>query len=121
MRCLMLCLLLAATQPLLAQSVTLPTPEPVRRDLDPFDTMKASPGTEQDERLEKIRLQKAEEERRKRLTKDTDRMAQLVAELKDLLSKNDSSKVLSLDSVKKAEEIEKLAKRVKNDLRTPVQ
>ncbi len=104
-----------------AQSVSQPSPEPVRREYDPFDTLHAHEGTEGDQRLEEIRLKRAQEERRKALAKDTDRLSQLITELKESLAKADPTKVLSLDAVKKAEEIEKVAKRVKNNLREPVQ
>jgi hypothetical protein len=39
---------------------------------------------------------------------------ELASQLKDEVEKTDSSKVLSLDLVKKAEEIEKLAHDIKN-------
>ncbi len=49
----------------------------------------------------------------KDLQKDVDRLAELARELKKEVDKTDASEVLSLNVVRKAEEIEKLAKHVK--------
>lgn len=50
----------------------------------------------------------------KDLKRKVDRLYQLATELKQEVEKTDSSKVLSLNLVKKAEEIEKLARDIKN-------
>lgn len=57
---------------------------------------------------------KALEENDKSMKKKVERLYQLASELKDQVDKTDSSKVLSLDLIKKAEEIEKLAHDIKN-------
>jgi len=49
----------------------------------------------------------------KDIHKKVERLYQLVTELKVEVDKTDSSKVLSLNLVKKAEEIEKLARDIK--------
>ncbi len=123
MRNLLLCsfLILASASWSLAQSVSMPTPSPQPRARDPFDGINDHGEDQATQRLEQMRIKKAQEERRKQIGKDTDRLTQLVSDLKDLLAKADSTNVLSLDAVKKAEEIEKLAKRLKNNLRDPVQ
>ena len=53
------------------------------------------------------------EENRKALRKDVERLYDLAAQLKTDVEKTDSTTVLSLALVKKAEEIEKLAKHIK--------
>jgi transposase len=50
------------------------------------------------------------------LFRDTDRMLKLTEELKAELGKNDPS-ILSITSIKRSEEIEKLAKKVRSRLR----
>jgi len=50
----------------------------------------------------------------KDMKKKVERLYQLASELKEQVDKTDSSKVLSLDLMKKAEEIEKLAHDIKN-------
>ena len=56
------------------------------------------------------------EERQAAIKKDTDRLVQLATELKDYVDKS-TENTLSLDVIKKAEEVEKLAKEVKNKMR----
>ena len=53
------------------------------------------------------------EENRKALKEDVEKLYDLAAQLKTDLEKTDSTTVLSLALVKKAEEIEKLAKHIK--------
>jgi hypothetical protein len=54
------------------------------------------------------------EDNDKDMKKKVERLYQLASELKDQVTKTDSSKVLSLDLMKKAEEIERLARDIKN-------
>jgi len=54
------------------------------------------------------------EENNKDIHKKVEQLYKLAAELKAEVDKTDSSKVLSLNLVKKAEEIEKLAHDIKN-------
>ena len=54
------------------------------------------------------------EENDKDMKKKVDRLYELATQLKNEVDKTDSSKVLSLNLVKKAEEIEKLARDIKN-------
>lgn len=54
------------------------------------------------------------EENDKDIKKKVDRLYQLATELKTEVDKTDSSKVLSLNLMKKAEAIEKLARDIKN-------
>jgi hypothetical protein len=48
------------------------------------------------------------------IQKDVERLYSLAEELKEQVSKTDSAEILSLPLVQKAEEIEKLAKQIKN-------
>lgn len=54
------------------------------------------------------------EENEKSMKKDVERLFDLANELKTQIEKTDSTSVLSLAMVKKAEEIEKLAKQIKD-------
>jgi hypothetical protein len=54
------------------------------------------------------------EENQKDIKKKVEKLYDLAAELKAEVDKTDSSKVLSLNLVRKAEEIEKLARDIKN-------
>jgi len=51
------------------------------------------------------------------ITKDVKRMSELVDALQKQLKENDSTDILSLDVIRKSEEIEKLAKHVKDLVR----
>jgi hypothetical protein len=57
---------------------------------------------------------RALEDNDKDMKKKVDRLYQLATELKEQVEKTDSSKVFSLGLVRKAEEIEKLARDIKN-------
>jgi hypothetical protein len=61
---------------------------------------------------------KANEERQAALKADTDKLVKLAGELKDYVNKTNEN-VLSLDVVRKAEEIEKLAHSVKDKMKGP--
>jgi hypothetical protein len=61
---------------------------------------------------------KAAKEREAALKSDTDKLLKLSVELKQYVDKSDEN-VLSLDVIKKAEEIEKLAKSVKEKMKGP--
>ena len=54
------------------------------------------------------------QENQKQIKKDVEKLFQLAEELKKEVEKADASEVLSLNVVRKAEEVEKLAKRIKN-------
>ena len=59
---------------------------------------------------------KANEQRQAELKRDTERLLKLSTELKEYVDKSNEH-VLSLDVIKKAEEIEKLAHNVKQKMR----
>ncbi len=54
------------------------------------------------------------QENQKQIKKDIEKLYQLAEELKKEVEKTDASEVLSLNVLRKAEEVEKLAKHIKN-------
>lgn len=54
------------------------------------------------------------EERQKNIKKDVEKLYNLASQLKSEVEKTDSTTILSLGMLKKAEEIEKLAKQIKD-------
>jgi len=103
-----------AQLPAVAQQTTQPPqPPPHIGDLNP-------PADEDDarSRITRDMEKKAAKARAAALKSDTDKLLKLSVELKDYVDKADEN-VLSLDVIKKAEEIEKLAKSVKDKMRGP--
>src|SRR5690242_3045726 len=74
-----------------------------------------TPQTQGTRRVNLQQMQRAAEERRMQLQKDTDRLSQLVKALKQDLDKTPAG-ALSVDAVKKSKEVEKLAKRVRKEM-----
>lgn len=72
---------------------------------------------EQRVKLEKDMAKKANRERQAQLQRDTDNLLKLANELKQSVDKSNEN-TLSLDVVKKAEEIEKLAHSVKEKMKS---
>jgi len=70
------------------------------------------------ERIEHDMAKKAAKERVAALKTDTDKLLKLSVELKAYVDKSDEN-VLSLDVIKKADEIERLAKSVKDKMKGP--
>lgn len=68
------------------------------------------------ERLARDMAKKANQERHALLKGDTDKLVKLAGELKDYVDKSNEN-ILSVDVVKKAEEIEKLAHNVKEKMK----
>jgi hypothetical protein len=62
------------------------------------------------------RMKKANELRQEEIKRDTEKLFQLSTELKDFVDKSNQG-ILSLDALKKAEQIEKLAHSVKSKLK----
>ena len=63
-------------------------------------------------------LKKANLQRQQEIKKDTEKLLELATELKQSVDKSNEN-TLSLDVIKKAEEIEKLAKTVKDKMKGP--
>lgn len=93
---------------------TLPPP-PVRGDPN---TPPITDADEARDRLTADLAKKAAKDRAAALKADTDRLLKLSVELKQSVDKSDEN-VLSLDVIKKAEEIEKLARSVKEKMKGP--
>ena len=68
------------------------------------------------ERMERDQARARNKQRQQALQKDTDRLLQLATQLKDYVGKTNEH-VLSLEVLKKAEEIEKLARSVKDKMK----
>jgi hypothetical protein len=85
---------------------------PHRFDVSPADEDEAHA------RLAAEQAKKAAKERVVALKHDTDKLLKLSVELKDYVDKSDEN-VLSLDVIKKADEIEKLAHSVKDKMKGP--
>ena len=108
---LFLCL---SVLPTFAQKTTAPPlPSAHTGDLNP-------PADEDDARarITTDMAKRAAKERAAALKTDTDKLLKLSVELKQYVDKSDEN-VLSLDVIKKAEEIEKLAKSVKDKMKGP--
>lgn len=67
-------------------------------------------------RMQEEQAKKVNDERQKRLVTDTARLYELAGELKEQVGRSDKN-TLSVDVVKKAEEIERLARSVKEKMR----
>ena len=80
--------------------------------------LQQKPGREDEQRLriEKEMAKKANQARQADLKRDTEKLLKLSAELKEYVEKTNEN-MLSVDVVKKAEEIEKLAHSVKDKMK----
>lgn len=99
--------------PVLAQTRT-PAVPPHTTDATPAD----SAGDEERARLAAEMAKRAAKDRVAQLKHDTDKLVELSEELKQSVDKSDEN-VLSLEVIKKAEEIEKLARSVKDKMKGP--
>ena len=86
----------------------------------PSPPLQQKPGPEDDvrQKMEKDMAKKANLARQADLKRDTDKLLKLATELKESVDKTNES-TLSLDVLKKAEEIEKLAHSVKDKMKGP--
>lgn len=77
-----------------------------------------SPSTtdENEARIQRDMAKKANQERQAQLKRDTDKLLKLATELKEYVDKSNEN-TLSVNVVKKAEEIEKLARSVKDKMK----
>ena len=90
--------------------------DPIHHPGLPSTTPKRLPDDDPTVRLQKELEKKANVERQLHLKTDTDKLFKLATELKDQVDKSNQN-ILSLDVIKKAEEIEKLAHSVKEKMR----
>jgi hypothetical protein len=93
----------------------IPNAPPPRR---PGDSAPITDPDDERARLARDMEKKAAKERVAALKNDTDRLLKLSVELKQYVDKSDEN-VLSLDVIKRADEIEKLAKSVKDKMKGP--
>jgi nitric oxide reductase activation protein len=98
--------------PCLAQSTVSRPPVQHEQAINPMDENEAQQKLAHD--MEK----KANEERAAAIKNDTDKLVKLALELKASVDKSNEH-VLSVDVIKKAEEIEKLAHSVKDKMKGP--
>ncbi len=80
------------------------------------DIPRSGPADEPRLRMEREMAKKANQERQADLKRDTEKLLKLAQELKESVDKTNES-TLSVDVVKKAEEIEKLAHSVKDKMK----
>jgi hypothetical protein len=106
-----ICLLLVLSAPLKLSSQQQP-PVPPRLDVPQPDESAPSVPPEIQKQMQK----KANEQRQAELKRDTDKLLKLSTELKEYVDKSNEN-ILSLDVIKKADEIEKLAHNVKVKMR----
>jgi methionyl-tRNA synthetase len=74
------------------------------------------PKDEQREKLEKDMAKRANEQRQAEIRRDAEKLLKLATELKQYVDKSNEN-ILSLEVVKKAEEMEKLAHSVKEKMK----
>ncbi len=77
------------------------------------DRNQASP---EEQRFERERQKQANKQRQATIQKDTDQLLELASELKQYVDKTNEN-VLSLDVMKKAEQIEKLARQIREKMK----
>lgn len=106
-----ICLLLAFCAP---QQLSSQQQQPVPPRLGVPQPDESEPGIPP--RIQKDMEKKANEQRQAELKRDTEKLLQLSTELKEYVDKSNSN-ILSVDVIKKAEEIEKLAHNVKTRMR----
>ena len=73
--------------------------------------------TPEEEQLERDRIKALNKDRQQKLKNDTDKLLQLATELKEYVDKTNEN-VLSVDVIKKTDEIEKLAKSIREKMKT---
>jgi hypothetical protein len=93
-------------------------PQPPSPSIMPTDPSIEANGDDSQRHAMKEMEKKANLERQAALRKDTEKLLQLAEELKSSVDKSSAS-VLSLEVVKKAEQIEKLAHSVKDKMKGP--
>jgi hypothetical protein len=114
-RTLSICLLFAISAKAQSQGTRLPAPggPPTRG-----DAMPSSDPDDAQQRQARELAKKANLQRQVALKADTDKLLKLAVELKNFVDKSNEN-VLSLEVLKKAEEIEKLAHSVKDKMKGP--
>lgn len=112
---LLVALLLALILMVSAVIAQAPTPAGPRTDPQ-FGTRRNNELSEAEARLERERDKRINQMRHESLKEDTDKLLELATELKKQVD-NSNENLLSVEVVRKAEEIEKLAKKVKDKMK----
>ncbi len=73
--------------------------------------------TPEEEQLERDRIKALNKDRQQKLKNDTDKLLQLATELKEYVDKTNEN-ILSINVIKKTDEIEKLAKSIREKMKT---
>lgn len=99
------------------QNVHVPTPQnmPQSQNLTIGSRPSTAPSGSDDE-IQKQQAIAANLQRQIEIRRDTEKMAELMQELREYLAKSDQG-VMSVDAIKKAEQIEKLAHSVKSKMK----
>ena len=106
----------------IAMLLSISIPAELSSQQQPFPPITPQPGQPKDNsdtfptRMQKEMAKKANEQRQAELKRDTDKLLKLSTELKAYVDKSNEN-VLSLDVIRKAEEIEKLAHSVRTKMR----
>ena len=102
---------LLAAKPLfsgeMGQSRSVPKAQPYPNGRDP----NAVPGNDEPSRLDPKAIEQAN---RKKLREDINKLYEMVSELKEEVEKTDANSTFSVSVMKKAQQIEKLAKQIKD-------
>jgi hypothetical protein len=92
-------------------------PSKIERRIDPQLGRRHPQLSPQEQQLERDRARAMNKERQEKLKQDTDKLLQLATELKQYVDKTNEN-ILSIDVVKKTDEIEKLAKSIRDKMKT---
>jgi hypothetical protein len=101
---------------LAGQNPPQPMGSATQRSADPQFQRNRNQRSPLEEEWERKRLKALNEERQQSLKRDTDELLKLATELKEYVDKTNEN-ILSVDVIEKAEEIEKLAKKVRNKMK----
>jgi hypothetical protein len=82
----------------------------------PAQVPQAQPRSEQEAKLQREQAKKLNKQRHDDLKRDTDRLLELATQLKQYVDKSNEN-ILSVEVVKKADEIDKLARSVRDKMR----
>ncbi len=87
-----------------------------KHNMEPQFRQRRNQESEETERMQREQAKQLNKKRHESLKADTDKLLQLSTELKQYVDRSNEN-LLSLEVIKKAEEIEKLAKRVREKMK----
>ncbi len=93
-----------------------PAPTRSQHAPDPQFGQRRNETDETEQRMERERVRHMNKERQQKIKRDTDQLLELATQLKQYVDKSNEN-VLSLEVVRKAEEIEKLARQVREKMK----